>query len=284
MQHVEFFNRDHFYYHFHRRKAQAALSTFIDFFWETNFDELWAEHPDGFTDALFPDAGYTYLINLGTPFKMQLDEQLFDVKADAFLPRYKNILTIHSGGNKIFGIKFKVSPVIFIKKVNFYEYRDSIFPLVYLIDKAVSDKVKAADSFNERVAVISEYYDTMIRQYKGALRYVDIVTDVLQHYQSSNYTITVEAYAAMHNISTRTLQRYFEVATGISSKQALQITRIRKAVTALVQSPSTFNASHFGYFDYSHFYKHLSRIVKSHKMVNLQSPLQLLQGSGIINY
>ena len=150
MQHIEFFDRDHFYHHFHRRKAKASLSTFIDFFWETHFDALWAQYPEGFTDALFPDVGYTYLINLGTPFKMQLDGQLFDVKADAFLPRYKNILTIHTAGNKVFGIKFKVSPVIFVKKVNFYEYRDGIFPLVYLIDKEISDKVKRTDSFDKK--------------------------------------------------------------------------------------------------------------------------------------
>ena len=284
MQHIEFFNRDHFYHHFYRRKARASLSTFIDFFWETNFDALWTQYPGGFTDALFPDVGYTYLINLGTPFKMQLDGQLFDVKGDVFLPRYKNILTIHTAGNKIFGIKFKVSPVIFIKKVNFYEYRGGLFPLAYLIDKAITDKMKWADSFDKRVAILSAYYDGLIKQYKGALRYVDIVTDVLQQYSNSHCTNTVAQYAAMHGISTRTLQRYFEVATSISSKQALQITRIRKAITALVQSPSTFNAADFGYFDYSHFYKHLSHFIKNHKLANMQSPLQLLQGSGIINY
>jgi len=284
LQHIEFFNRDHFYRHFHRRKAKNALSTFIDFFWETNFEALWAQYPNGFADALFPDIGYTYLINLGTPYKMQLDEEVFDIKADAFLPRYKNILTTHSVGNKIFGIKFKVSPIIFLKKVNFYEYRDSIYPLVYLLDKGITDKVKAEASFEKRVLIISAYYEEVIKQYKGSLKYADIVTDILKQYSNSNFTITVEQYASMYGISTRTLQRYFEAATSISSKQALQITRIRKAITAFVQSPSTFNHADFGYFDYSHFYKYCSQFIKRHKMANMQSPLQLLQGSGIINY
>lgn len=284
VQHIEFFNRDHFYYHFHRRKAKGALSTFIDFFWETNFDALWASYRDGFTDVLFPDVGYTYLINLGTPFKMQLDEQLFDIKGDAFLPRYKNILTIHSPGNKVFGIKFKVSPIVLLKKVNFYEYRDGIFPLVYLLDKAITDHVKAAASFDKRVVILSAYYSNIIKQYKGSLKYVDVVTEILMHYSNSNFTTSVEQYAAMHNISTRTLQRYFEAATSINSKQALQITRIRKAITAFVQSPSTFNCVEYGYFDYSHFYKYISKFIKDHKMAAVQSPLHLLQGSGIINY
>ena len=284
MQHIEFFDRDHFYEHFYRRKAKNALSTFFDFFWETDFDALWKQYPNGFADALFPDIGYTYLINLGTPFKMQLDDEVFDIKADAFLPRYKNILTTHSTGNKIFGIKFKVSPIIFLKKVNFYEYRDSIYPLVYLLDKTITDKVKAAASFDKRVAIVSSYYEDVIKKYKGSLKFVDIVTDILKQYSNSNFTTTVEQYAVMHGISTRTLQRYFEAATSISSKQALQITRIRKAITAFVQSPSTFNYADFGYFDYSHFYKYSSQFIKHHKMANIQSPLQLLQGSGIINY
>jgi AraC-like DNA-binding protein len=284
VQHIEFFDRDHFYEHYFRRKAKNALSIFIDFFWETNFEVLWMQHPDGFADALFPDIGYTYLINLGTPFKMQLDDEVFDIKADAFLPRYKNILATHVIGNKIFGIKFKVSPIVFLKRVNFYEYRDSIYPLVYLLDKTIADKVKAAASFDKRVAIISAYYEDVIKRYKGSLRYADIVTDILKQYSNSNFSTTVEQYAAMNGISSRTLQRYFEAATSISSKQALQITRIRKAITAFVQSPSTFNYADFGYFDYSHFYKYISQFIKGHKMANIQSPLQLLQGSGIINY
>ena len=130
MQHVEFFHRDHFEYRYHRKKAKKSLSQFIDFFWETDFETLFDLYPNGFSDALFPNVGYTYLINLGTPFIMQLEEEKYEVKNDGFLPRHKNMICHHSVGNKIFGIKFNVSPVIFQKKINFAEYREYIFPLV----------------------------------------------------------------------------------------------------------------------------------------------------------
>jgi len=64
VQHVEFFDTYHFEHHYHRKKPKHSLARFIDFFWEIEFDDLWKKYPDGFADVLFPNIGYTYLINL----------------------------------------------------------------------------------------------------------------------------------------------------------------------------------------------------------------------------
>jgi methylphosphotriester-DNA--protein-cysteine methyltransferase len=74
------------------------------------------------------------------------------------------------------------------------------------------------------------------------------------------------------------LQRYFEATTSITSKQALQILRIRKAVEKLTSAPGEFHFSQFGYYDYSHFYKHLKQFVNSHTITIIQPHLQLLKG------
>ncbi|MCE3282520.1 MAG: AraC family transcriptional regulator, partial [Chitinophagaceae bacterium] len=176
MQHVEFFHRDHFEYRYHRRKAAQSLSRFIDYFWETDFDTLFEQHPGGFSDALFPNIGYTYLINLGTPFVMQLDDESFEIKNDSFLPRHCNMICHHSPGNKIFGIKFKVSPVVFQKNINFSEYKEYIYPLAYLIDARIVEDIRNAADFKARVEIISAYYVDILRQHQGSLQYVDIVT------------------------------------------------------------------------------------------------------------
>ena len=73
----------------------------------------------------------------------------------------------------------------------------------------------------------------------------------------------------------RTLQRYFEACTGIGSKQALQIMRIRKATAHLVSSPQDFHYSIYGYYDYSHFYKHLKQFLQRNTLKNIQPHLQL---------
>ncbi len=279
MQHVEFFHRDHFEYNYHRKKAKKSLSQFIDFFWEIRFDHLWEQYPDGFSDALFPNIGYTYLINLGTPFVMQLEQEHYPIKSDAFLPRYKNIICHHTPGNKIFGIKFKVSPVILQKKINFSEYKEYIFPLAYLIEPAVVDKIKAADSFAARVEVISAYYDKIIHQYPAPLQQVDVVTRILKECDENNrFFMPIEALAKEAGISSRTLQRYFEATTSINSKQALQIMRIRKAVQHMTTSPADFHYRTYGYYDQSHFHKHLKGFINQHTIDIIQPHLQLLKG------
>ncbi len=284
MQHVEFFHKDHFEFRYHRKKAKKVLSHFIDFFWETNFEELYQQYPGGFSDALFPNVGYTYLINLGTPFVMQLEEESFEMKSDGFLPRHKNMICHHSTGNKIFGIKFKVSPVIFEKKINFSEYKEYIFPLAYLMDRKILGKIKSAESFEKRMQIVSDYYERIIERYSGSLKQVDVVTKILKDCaQQNRFDIPIEDLARTYKISSRTLQRYFEAATSITSKQALQIMRIRKAVEHLTTSHDTFHFSHYGYYDYSHFYKHLKSFINKHTIEIIEPHLQLLKAGSIVN-
>jgi AraC-like DNA-binding protein len=283
MQHVEFFHKDHFAFRYHRKKPIKSLAQFIDFFWETDFDSLWQLYPNGFSDALFPNIGYTYLINLGTPFTMQLENESYEVKADSFLPRHKNMICHHSAGNKIFGIKFKVSPVIFEKKINFHEYREYIFPLAYLIDRSVVSKIKEMNSFETRIEIITSYYSRIIEKHFGSLKNVNVVTEILDECNRTNdFSVSIDSLAKRYNISTRTLQRYFETTTSITSKQALQILRIRKAVEHLVNTPDAFHFSDYGYYDYSHFYKHLKSFVGRHAISIIQPHLQLLHGGLLI--
>lgn len=279
MQHVEFFHRDHFDYHYHRKPAKKALSPFIDFFWEINFDALWNLYPQGFSDALFPNIGYTYMLNLGTPFVMQLEEHKQVVRSDVFLPRYKCMTCHHSIGNKIFGIKFKVSPVIFEKKVNFSEYKAHLYPLSYLIDRTVVERIKAVDTFEKRVEIISAYYNRIIETYSGSMKHVEVVTAILKSYnESGDFAVPIECLASQHGVSSRTLQRYFEATTSISSKQALQIVRIRKALEHLTTDAAGFHYSQYGYYDYSHFYKHLKSFINRHTIELIKPHLQLLKG------
>lgn len=277
MQHIEFFHNHHFENNYHRVPPPASLRYFIDFFWETKFDPLWEQYPKGFSDAQFPNIGYTYIINLGTPFVMQVNEKKFPMKTHGFLPRYNAIECFHKPGNHFFGIKFRISPVIFEKKVNFSEYKGYIFPLSYLLDQPVIDKVKSASSFDERINSLSKYFLSLLNKHEESLHPVHIVSNILDNcYRQNNFTIPLETLAAKHKTTTRTLQRYFEKCTGINGKQALQVMRIRKATAHLVNSPESFHYSLYGYYDHSHFYKHLKQFLQKNTLMNLQPHLSLL--------
>lgn len=278
MQHIEFFHTDHFESNYFRIPPPANLSPYIDFFWETRFDELWDQYPKGFSDAQFSNIGYTYLVNLGTPFTMQVNDQRFEMKTDGFLPRYNAIECFHKRNNHLFGIKFRVSPIAFQKDVDFSEYHGYIFPLSYLIDPRVITEIKKAGSFEDRVHAASRHFLALLADYDGPLHPVNKVSAILDDcFQKNEFTITVEQLASQHGVSSRTLQRYFETFTGISSKQALQIMRIRKATTHLVHSPETFDHTLYGYYDHSHFYKHLRQFLEKNTLKGDRPHLRLLE-------
>jgi AraC-like DNA-binding protein len=260
MQHLEFIDRNHFQYQYHRKWAAGELANYIDFCWQTNFDHLLQEHPDGFADVLFPNIGYTYIINLGTPFVMQLINESYEVKNDGFIPRHHYITCHHSKGNQLFGVKFKVCPIVFEKDVDFSEYKEHIYPLAYLIDRNFVSKIKAAQTFNERVETVFAHYEKLVTEYRGRLKYVDIVTEIIRDsIENKKFNRPIEELADSYNISIRTLQRYFGATTSYSSKQALQTMRIRDAINCITASPTTFQLDNYGYYDYSHFLKHLQQ-------------------------
>ena len=278
MQHIEFFHIDHFENNYHRIPPPAGLSQYIDFFWETRFEQLWDQYPKGFSDAQFPNIGYTYLINLGTPFVMQVNDKKFDIKKDGFLPRYNAIECYHRKNNHLFGIKFRISPIVFQKDVDFSEYKGYIFPLSYLMDQQVIAAIKKAGSFEERVQLAGSHFLSLLADYDGPLHPVNMVSSILDEcFQENQFSVSVEELAGRHGISSRTLQRYFEACTGISSKQALQIMRIRKATAHLTHSPEDFEHELYGYYDHSHFYKHLKKFLQKNTLHNLQPHLTLLE-------
>ena len=199
------------------------------------------------------------------------------MKSDGFLPRHVALECYHQAGNHLFGIKFRISPVIFQKKINFSEYKSSIFPLSYLIEKQLIEKIKTAADFEERKSILDQYYTGIIQQFEGSLKPIDIVSEIIDNCnRQNNFTVSIEDLAAGYQLSSRTLQRYFEATTSLSSKKTLQILRIRKAVAQLVKDPAHFDYTLFGYYDYSHFYKHIRSFLQKNSQMALQSHLELL--------
>lgn len=200
------------------------------------------------------------------------------MKTDCFLPRYNAIECFHKPGNHLFGIKFRVSPVLYEKKINFAEYKSYIFPLSYLLDQSVINNIKKAGSFTERTAAVSGYFTSLLSKQGGSLQQVSIVSTIMEDcIRQNDFSASSGKLAARHNISVRTLQRYFETCTGISTKRAIQVMRIRKATAHLAGSPRDFHYSLYNYYDHSHFYKHLKQFLQKNTLKNLQPHLELLK-------
>lgn len=277
MRHIEFIHSDHFEKNYHRVPPPNGLNHFIDFFWETKFEHLWKKYPTGFSDAQFPNIGYTNIINLGTPFVMQVDEKKFNLKTDGFLPRHHAIECFHKPGNHLFGIKFRISPIVFEKKVNFSEYNGHMYPLSYLLDQTLINHVKKTKKFEVRVSLLSDHFLSVLKKNNESFKQVNLVSSLLNHcFNENNFSISIDEVAEKNNISVRTLQRYFENCTGISCKQALQVMRIRKAVAQIIKSPADFHYSLYGFYDHSHFYKHLKSFFQKSTFKNINMHLPIL--------
>ncbi|RYG36141.1 MAG: hypothetical protein EOO01_31005 [Chitinophagaceae bacterium] len=224
MRHVEFIDRDHFEENYFRKYPSGKLSGFIDFFWQTRFSSLLQRDSDCFSDVLFPNTGYSYLINIGTPYVMMVGDKKFPIRGDSFLPRHQRIECFHKTGNEIFGIKFRLSPVLLEKKINFSEYRKAMSPLSYLIDKQVVEAVKTANDFFERVDLLTSYFNNIIKQSGETPVPAKAISSILRDcFQNNSFSLSIEDLAADSGISSRTLHRYFECATSLSSILRLYI-------------------------------------------------------------
>jgi AraC-like DNA-binding protein len=264
-QHIEFIDKDHFENKYFKAFAENQLSLYIEFCWETRFGNLLDEVPEGFSDVLFPSIGYTYLINLGTPIKIELDKQTLEITTSGFLPRHVPIIAHHSLGNKVFGIKFKICPIVFEKDVDFSDYKRYIYPLAYLIDQTIIEKVRAAIDFTERSNIVFEHYATLIQKHKGSLEFVTTVAEILKNYTAENhFNLSKAQTVKQFGISPHILGRYFEKTTGFSTKHALRIIRWRMAVADFARSPKDFNYRKNKYRDYNHFCTHLKEFTGDH--------------------
>lgn len=117
-----------------------------------------------------------------------------------------------------------------------------------------------------------------MQAYHGSWDVIKIVAQIIEHCDKQNdFTTTVEEFAKQYNISERTLHRYFESTTSLSTKKALQILRIRKAAQQIANNPAAFNYEQYGYYDHSHFSKHLKQFLQKDTINNLQPHLKLLQ-------
>lgn len=96
-------------------------------------------------------------------------------------------------------------------------------------------------------------------------------------FKKNDFTISLDEQAAKNTISTRTLQRYFEMCTGTATKEALQLMRIRKAITDLIYSPENFEFNRYGYYDNSHFQKHINQFLEKTTITDFKPSRKVLE-------
>jgi AraC-like DNA-binding protein len=275
---IEFFDPTHFERHYEKLAPPAELSHLIAFFCETRFLQPDAALPRQFHCTLFPNTGYHALVNLGGSVRMHQHGQDFDITTEGFAPLHTGIEYSFGADAHVFGIQFHLSPALLDEKANFVNARLLNQAQGYRFDAALVAQLRQAGSFAERAQLAGDYFKKQAEQSGKQLQPLHIVNSIADHYRHHNdFKTPIENWAGEYGISTRTLQRYFEMGMGVSSKKVLQLLRIRRAVAQIAKAPESFHFSQYHYYDNSHFYKHLKQFLNKNTLSHLKPHLKMLQ-------
>jgi len=229
-------------------KPDAALSPYIDAFWEVTSDES-----TSFTERIMPDCCIDIIINLGTD--VMADGSGFIMKNEkAYLigtmTRYKD--TVREPGTRLIGIRFK--PAGF---VHFFNYA----PLQELTDQTVEFE----KSYIPSLDVISHDFTVGLNHF--FLRKLsprrDSIFHILEQVYKRRGQINVVELAKNNFMIARQLERIFIRCMGISPKSFINFVRYQSAIQNIRENypaQSLVDLSFdCGYYDHAHLAKEIKK-------------------------
>ncbi len=242
-----------------------GIQSFIEFYREKK--EIHSLYPVRF----LPNVGFSVRFNLGTPLALKFEKEELVLQDHIIMAT--NRTWIEEGN--YFEIKFKFGLVPFFngcKNLNQFPVKASEFfcPL-FLQD------MEKASSFEERVDICNLYFISVYEKYRSATekyRVIEKIVSEFHEHDDGNFRIM----EGLKNnfVSSKSLQRYFLRNFGITPKAVYCILRMRKAVESYFDDAQSFRVYDYDYYDYSHFYKEIKKLVglnlpqlKQHRNVNI---------------
>jgi AraC-like DNA-binding protein len=252
---TEFFNGDHF-----RKKYKYFIPTgdaasFIECFWETDFGPGEGKNEFIFSDCILPSVGTTILLNLGTPYLLEIGREQLTIDRDVWYSRLATVRSTHFSGNRIFAIRMQSN--IFIGQ-SIYNYLGTgkVFNVENVLDKLIIQRIKETGSFEKRCEIVLEYLLARISRKQITAHAATSIQEAIFSFNSLlKDRLSVSDVSKEVNCTTKTLGRYFEKYVGAGPKKCFRILRFRKAIEHYAVNASTFSIYDYGYFDYSHFYR-----------------------------
>jgi AraC-like DNA-binding protein len=247
------------------------LADYIEFFSESSAEATHAfAGNDCFTVKMFPSWTPTFWINLGTPYYLTLENKRYKIPAhndivvtrDAIAERYNHPL------DHIFTVKFYPGGLETVLGINQTRLAGKPIQLHELLPPVIIHQIKKANEFGERKKLLEAHFLSQMKKKRPGAHYLELVRKTIATYEKGNMQYNVDEIAARLFITSKTINRYFNKAVGISPKSYLSIIRSRAALTAFVSGRKEFDPSSFGYHDMSHFYKEIVRFTGERMAAN----------------
>lgn len=224
------------------------LREYIDryWFWESDIDET-IKLP-----VIYPGTGIEVMFHYKTPFTGYGNSHIL-------CPRVPNSYTINSSNPVGFiSVRFKswafnyFSEIPADKLINSNVASADLWPGAL---DSIEEKIIRATDFIERTEILNTFFESILKKTRNRYRDIDWAINYIYYNHSS---ININEVINDTTISSRTFQRKFREATGVSAKQFQKIARFEKILKTSLLSrtyPGINRILSAGYYDQAHFNK-----------------------------
>lgn len=227
------------------------LQPFIESFAEREAD--FPLHPIRF----LPNVAFAIRFNLGGPFTLSHENRSFYRHEHLLIPSHHT--WVDDGTFFLIQFRFGLLPLLGITHRN---NLDEPVPLSELLCPNFIHDMENAASFEERVANATTYFTRLHEQKRKEVEKYKVVEELIRQFNQSPYdNARIEQSLRNSFISSKSLQRYFLKNFGLTPKSVYCILRVRRALQSYFSNSSGFRLDDFDYYDYSHFYKEIRKVV-----------------------
>lgn len=238
----------------------GELGSYIEFFSESSPEATaWNSAGEKFEVRMFPSWTPTFWINLGVPYRLSAGGRSCRVGQEHDVVVLRDVTTTRHNlpTDHIFTVKFFPGGLEAILGINQAKLAGRVVALEGILPGSLLQTVKAAGSFEERMGLVQDFFRTALTRRTKKDHYLQMVEDCIGLYEAEGLRYNTGEIAERMFVSSRTINRYFHQAIGLSPKKYFSILRARTALTAYVADKSSFEPETFGYYDRSHFHKEI---------------------------
>lgn len=239
------------------QKAEGTLSPFIDFFWESNYNN----HLPRFSIQTFPRIGSTLLFNIKGQFTFKKREFEFTNNEHIYYLRDAMIETTHTADSKLFGIQFKINLPLLITNRSLYS-ANGIYPANQLFNPEFITSIVEAPGFANKIELIEKYFNSRLTKKIEARG--DIINSIIIDQKENQIPRNFNPVSKEIPCSAKTIERYFKKCTGLAPQKAIRLINTRLALCKKIQQPKTFDPFEYGFYDSSHFYKAVKKLISGY--------------------
>ena len=229
----------------------ALLESYIDCFWESDFQEA----ENGLYKELYvAQFNPNIIFNLAKSYQYNTNSVELST---AVTVNTEPILFTHKPDNKLFGIRFKTGSLRLFTPLAMHELADDVLSIDDLFGDKVSmleTKIQECNTTIERIAVaesfLLQHFDFQKLEKYHLTQHIQ--QKIQQHCTENN---GIDNLSAQLLVTQRSMDRYFQEYLGLSPKKMSRLMRFGKAFETMHQTKSDFNLYDFGYYDQSHFSK-----------------------------